>query len=195
MNVHIADWGAHIPTETLQLPLQMPCSLENTTAHPIISQFAPLTYSHPCDCTPNLILKPLLSAFLRKPCVSRQAILCPPRVHIDSDLTLQQKLAISFAHNMDNSLSHLKSALWQVCHGLLQATSQWSRGYAGTLTLTGECGLPVDTACTLSACSGPAQRHLFCLTVDAAMSDQPSILVGPMGPKLEADRSVSVITY
>lgn len=87
---------------------------------------------------------------------------------------------------MDNLLSHLKSALpcGQVCHGLLQAASQWPQGYAGTATLTGECGLPVGAACTLSACSGPAQRHLFCFTVDAAMPGQPSILVGPMGPSL-----------
>lgn len=148
----------HEHAQSLLGPIHSYCSalatpvLGESTTH-ITSQSAPLTHSHLHDSTPHLPLIPSSFA-LQALCIQAGCSLLRTSLRIFL-LDLLHNFSISFAHNRENQLSHLKSALWQVCHGLpRQSVSQWSQGCASTVTLRGEPGRPMGVAaCTLLPCS------------------------------------------
>lgn len=148
MNMHRAYWGPYVLTAVLWRPLFWG---EYHTHHlPVCTSSHILT----CMTLPQTFPSFLL-VLLCKPCVSQAGCSLLPTSLCIFLLDLLHNFSISFAHNRENQLSHLKSALWQVCHGLpRQSASQWSQGCASTVTLGGEPGRPMGVAaCTLLPCS------------------------------------------
>lgn len=148
----------HEHAQSLLGPIHSYCSALATPVLGRVPHTSPpsLHLSHILTCmTLPQTFPSFLLVLLCKPCVSQAGCsLLPTSLRIFL-LDLLHNFSISFAHNRENQLSHLKSALWQVCHGLpRQSASQWSQGCASTVTLRGQPGRPMGVAaCTLLPCS------------------------------------------